>query len=147
MAETEKTSDAFADLLANPLLSAEKLAKIMAQLMLSIKAHNLTGRFIIVLALRKRLGLLPEIAALYAQKVAEARGEMKAELVTAVPLSLKHIQNISDELSKAFGKTVSLEAKENPELLGGALLRIGSQQLDSSVAGKLKRLEQKLKAA
>lgn len=147
LAEAAKTSDTFKSLLANPLLSGKQMAKIMSHLLQSVKAHEVTLRLVLVLSYRKRLQLLPEIAVLYAQAVAEERGEMKAELITAVKLSLKHIQSISDELSKAYGKTVSLEAKEDPKLLGGAVLRVGSQQLDSSVSGKLKRLEQKLKAA
>lgn len=147
LAESAESSEAFAGFLANPLLSGAKLADIMDKVLSAAKAHDVTRRFIRVLAERKRMELLPEIARLYAAAVAEARGEMQAELVTASPLSLKNIQAISERLSKAFGKSVSLQTQENPKLLGGAILRVGSQQLDSSLAGKLKRLEQSLKAA
>lgn len=147
LAQAVEADDRFADFLANPLMTEKQQANLLNDILTPLDAHDVTRRFVALLAMRGRLPLLADIAQLYAAKVAEARGEMRAELITAAPLALKDIQAISAELSKAYGKTVSLEASQDESLLGGSVLRIDSKQLDGSLAGKLKRLEQKLKSA
>ena len=142
-----KESDELASVLVNPLLTRSQQAKALEPVLSAIKAHDVTKRFIVMLAQQKRLPALAEIARLYAERAASARGEIKAEAISAHPLSLKDVAIITERLSKAYGKKVTLETSENPELLGGVVLRIGSQQLDASFAGKLNRLKNKLKAA
>ncbi len=140
-------SEAFASVLTNPLLTREQQAKALDPVLTSIKAHDVTRRFIKTLAAQKRLPILAEAAKLYAERAANARGEIRAEAISARGLSLKDVAIITERLSKAYGKKVTLETSENPELLGGVVIRIGSQQLDASFAGKLSRLKNKLKAA
>jgi F-type H+-transporting ATPase subunit delta len=140
-------SEAFASVLTNPLLSRDQQAKALEPVLASIKAHDVTKRFIKTLAAQKRLPILGEAASIYAQWAARARGEIKAEAISAHALSLKDVAIITERLSKAYGKKVTLETSENPELLGGVVISIGSQQLDASFAGKLNRLKNKLKAA
>ncbi|MFO0388119.1 MAG: ATP synthase F1 subunit delta [Alphaproteobacteria bacterium] len=142
-----KESDELSALLVNPLLTRDQQAKAMEPVLAAIKAHDITKRFMVVLAAQKRLPILAEVANLYAERAATARGEIKAEAISARGLSLKDVAIITERLSKAYGKKITLETSENPELLGGVILRIGSQQLDASFAGKLSRLKNKLKAA
>lgn len=140
-------SDEFAAILVNPLLSRDQQARALEPLLAAIKAHDITRRFMAVLAAQKRLPILADVAKLYVECVSAARGEIKAEAISAHALSLKDVAIITERLSKAYGKKVTLETSENPELLGGVVIRIGSQQLDASFAGKLNRLKNKLKAA
>lgn len=140
-------SKPFSDLLTNPLLTRDEQAQALEPVLTSIKAHEVTKRFVALLAVRKRLPLLPEVAEIFARRVAEARGEIKAEVISAKPLSLKDVAVITENLSKAYGKKVTVETGKNPDLLGGMVIRIGSKQLDASFAGKLNRLKHKLKAA
>ncbi len=140
-------SDELAALLVNPLLTRDQQAKAMEPVLAAIKAHAITKQFIATLAAQKRLPILADVARIFAQRAAEARGEIKAEAISAHALSLKDVAIITERLSKAYGRKVTLETSEDPELLGGVVLRIGSQQLDASFAGKLNRLKNKLKAA
>lgn len=137
----------FQDFLHNPLLTREAQGKIAANLMQKIGVNQLTGQFIGLLAHNKRLDLLPEIIEIFLEKAATQRGELSAELVVAQPISQKESAQVAESLSKAYNKKINLTVREDPEILGGTIINIGSLQLDSSLAGKLNRLKLALNAA
>lgn len=140
-----KESADFQDFLHNPLLTREAQGKIAANLMQKIGVNQLTSQFIGLLAHNKRLDLLAEIIEIFLEKAASARGELSAELVVAQPVSQKESAQVAQSLGKAYNKKINLTVRENPEILGGTIINVGSLQLDSSLAGKLNRLRQELK--
>lgn len=140
-------SSEFQHFLTNPLLTTEQRAKTMVAIVDKVNVNPVTRQFIGMVLLQKRLALLPVIIAEFARAAAAARGELDAEVISATPLKEKEIAQIHDRLSKAYGRKLRLEVRLDPSLLGGVILRIGSQQLDSSLAGKLRRLQNTLKAA
>lgn len=140
-------SKEFRQLLVNPLLTRDQQAKAMDAVLTSVKAHKLTRDFLNLLARKKRLPLLPEIIALFVEWSAKARGEMKAEVVSAAPLKDADVAAIGKRLAKLYGREILLETRQDPELLGGIVINIGSLRLDASLSGKLRRLGNKLKAA
>lgn len=143
IAETET----LAEFIASPLLNRSQQAKIIAALADSFKAHKITKEFLVALAGAKRLSLLPEAARQFAKMAEEARGELTAELVTAAPISDKEAAEVAEHLGKAYGKKVKLITSQDKSLLGGVVVKIGGVQLDSSIAGKLNRMNLALKAA
>lgn len=137
----------FQDFLHNPLLTREAQGKIAAILMQKIGVSPLTAQFIALLAHNKRLNLLPEMIEIFMERAATSRGELAAELVVAQKVSDKESAEVAQSLSKAVGKKINLSVREDPEILGGTIINVGSLQLDSSLAGKLDRLKLALKAA
>jgi F-type H+-transporting ATPase subunit delta len=137
----------FQQFLDNPLLTREAQAKTMDALLVKMKAHDLTRRFLTLLASQKRLALLPDIIGLFSQWARTARGELAAELISAGPLKDRDVQMVSERLGKVYGKKMILNVRQDPSLLGGIVVRVGSLQLDSSLAGKMNRLRNKLKVA
>jgi F-type H+-transporting ATPase subunit delta len=140
-------SEELAALIASPLLNCEQQSKAIAVLADHLKTHALTKAFLVALADSKRLVLLPEIARQFTVKAEAERGEMTAELVTALPLSSAEIEEVTARLGRAYGKKINLRTREDKRILGGVVVKIGGVQLDSSVAGKLERLNLALKAA
>ena len=51
---------------------------------------------------------------------------------------------MTESLEKFTGKSVRLEAKVDPAVLGGARTRIGSTVYDGTVAARLQKLKQQL---
>jgi F-type H+-transporting ATPase subunit delta len=143
LAENEE----FRQFLSNPLLTRDAQGKAMAALLKKMKANTLTQQFVATLAAQKRLIILPEIAALFSQWAAASRGEISAELISASALKPKEIEQVAASLSKTYGKKVNLDVREDTTLLGGVIVKVGSQQLDASLAGKINRLKIALKAA
>ena len=135
------------DFTQNPLLSREQKAAAMKAILAKMQANELTVKFITTLASQKRLDVLSDVASLFATWAQASRGEMSAKIVTATALSDKDAKDVAAKLEKAYGKKINLQVQEDASLLGGAVVHIGSIQLDSSLSGKLSRLKQKLQAA
>ncbi len=136
----------FRAFLTNPLLTRQAQDTIISNLMEHIGVQQATGQFTSLLARHKRLNILSEIIDIFLKKAADARGEISAELVTAREVSTGQAEAVAQSLGKAYGKKVNLSTREDPSLLGGSIINIGSLQLDSSLAGKLNRLKTELHA-
>lgn len=136
-----------ASLIESPLLNGAQQAKVIAAIADGIKSNPTTRQFLVTLAEAKRLNLLPEIARQFMKKAEEARGEMTAELITAAPISDAEAEEVAAHLGKAYGKKIKIKRSVDKKLLGGLVVKIGGVQLDSSIAGKLNRMNLALKAA
>jgi F-type H+-transporting ATPase subunit delta len=142
-----KESPEFCHFLTNPLLSNEARAQTMLAILAKMQVHQITQQFVGMLIRQTRLAILPEIVSLFADWASVARGELKGEVIAAAPLKDKEIKLISERLSKAYDRKMVLSQKEQPDLLGGVVVKIGSLQLDSSLAGKIRRLKIALQVA
>jgi F-type H+-transporting ATPase subunit delta len=135
------------DFLHNPLLTRGAQETIAAALLSHMKAHELTMKFIALLARSKRLDVLPAIIAAFLELAAATRGELSAKVVSAAVLSDAQVGDIAKALGSVFNKKINLATREDASLIGGVVITVGSQQLDGSVAGKLQRLKSSLKVA
>jgi F-type H+-transporting ATPase subunit delta len=142
-----KASADFRAFLHNPLLSRSAHEKVAGEVLKHIGTNKVTNHFISLLARHKRLEFLPEIIELFLKKAASMRGELAAELITAKPVSKDSAIAVANALSTAYNKKIALTTHENPAILGGAIINIGSLQLDGSLAGKLNRLKTALHTA
>lgn len=145
LAKAARVSKEFAGFLTNPLLTRAQQANLMEAMLNNIGAHVLTQAFARMLARQKRLPALGIIAEVFAETAAKSRGELAADVVSAAELKVGETGAIADRLGKIYGKKITVRTRVNPELIGGVVIKIGSTQLDGSLAGKLERLGQKLK--
>lgn len=133
-----------ASALSSPLVSKAKKADVLAAL--AKKANKVTLQALATVAEQGRADLLPAIAESLRTKLAAEKGELIARVESARPLPESVKKNLVESLSKATGKTVQLELKENPELLGGVAVQIGSQRLDASLSAALTHMRRELLA-
>jgi F-type H+-transporting ATPase subunit delta len=101
-------------------------------------------RLIALLAERRRLDLLPEIASEYNELLKRERGIVTAIVTSAAPLTKDENGALEERLRAMTGATVELEPRIDPGLIGGLTVRIGDQLLDASVRGRLERLREQL---
>lgn len=127
-------------LLVNPVISRDQMEKAVQGVLTAIKAGELTRKFFTLLVRQRRLALTGAAIDAYLQMLAESRGEVAVQVISAQELGKDQIKILTQALDKATGKKVNLETKENPALIGGVQIRIGSRMLDHSIAGKLARL-------
>ena len=69
------------------------------------------------------------------------------KMSSAGPLSETQSAAIADALRASVGSKVSIEARVDPELLGGLVVKVGSRMVDSSLRTKLQKLQFALKGA
>lgn len=74
----------------------------------------------------------------------EAHGILRATALTALPMSEKQLSALCEKLASMTGKTVMLENRTDPALIGGITLRYGGVQLDDSIQNRLERLRRSL---
>jgi F-type H+-transporting ATPase subunit delta len=97
-------------------------------------------QFLVVLAENRRVALLPEIAALYAQHRADAERIVKATVTSAQPLEAFEVEALRISLKKRLGREVELATALDPALIGGAVIDAGDVVIDGSIRTKLARL-------
>ncbi|MBU6206496.1 MAG: F0F1 ATP synthase subunit delta [Alphaproteobacteria bacterium] len=133
-------SDDIRALIGNPMLNRTDAAKAMAALAKMLKLDTLTTNFLGVLAQNKRLAALSAIITSVEGMADTLRGEMTADVTTAHPLDSAQSKALTAKLKARLGKDVSIRARVNPEILGGLIVKIGSQMIDDSIATKLNTL-------
>ena len=100
--------------------------------------------FVSQLAQNKRLTLLPVIAGLYEQHLAEHQNTLEVIVASAYELTEAEASRLKGTLKQKFGQEVSLEAQVDQSLIGGVVIRAGDMVIDHSVKGKLTRLSQQV---
>lgn len=138
-------SDDLGALIRNPRVSREAAAKALDSVAGLLGLSQITRNFLGVLAGNRRLAALPEIVRAFAAIAAAERGEVTAEVTSAHPLSADQLSALGAKLQAREGRTVKLKASVDPDLLGGLVVRIGSQQIDSSIRTRLNSLAQAMK--
>jgi len=132
-------------LLGSPHVTAPQLAEFVA----GVTGPGLDeyGRnFIALLAQNRRLGFLPEIAALFEQMKADVENAVDVEVTSATALSADQERRYAAALQKKLGRSVRLHTKVDGALLGGAVLKAGDLVIDGSIKGRLERLATELTA-
>lgn len=136
---------------ASPLLSREQRARVFAVVGDAVKSangkgfHKLTENFLGVLAENGRAGSLAAIASAFRTLLAQERGEVSAEVTSAVPLTDNQRAALGARLRELVGRDVTLDARVDPSLLGGLVVKIGSCMIDSSLRTKLNNLKVAMK--
>ena len=67
-------------------------------------------------------------------------------MTSAVPLSPAQLQQLNGSLRGVLGSNkISIDARVEPEILGGLVVKVGSRLFDSSIRSKLQRLQLAMK--
>ena len=135
----------FAELVASPMVSRQDAAKAFAGLAPQLGLDPLTTNFLGVLARNGRKSELARIIRFFKRIAAEHRGEISAEVVTAHPLKDDQVDTLKAQLKTRAGRDVTLDAQVDPEILGGIVIKLGSEMIDASIRTKLNRLASAMK--
>lgn len=133
--------------LRSPVYDAEDKRRAMDAILDKLGADGLTKNLVALMADKGRLFALDGVAKAYLDKAAKARGEVSAEAISAHPLTDEQIAALRGQIEQAVGKSVNLEAKTDPSLLGGLIVKVGSRMMDSSLRTRLARLHTRLREA
>jgi F-type H+-transporting ATPase subunit delta len=135
----------FAELVASPLVSRDEAGKAFASLAPQLGLDPVTTNFLGVLARNGRKRQLPAVTRAFRRLAAEHRGEATAEVVTARPLNNDQLAGLKQQLKSRAGRDVTIDATVDPNILGGIVVKLGSQQIDASIRTKLNRLAAAMK--
>lgn len=142
-AEIFRQNPEYSRLLDTPALAKEERTQLIDESMsgLDERLKNL----IKILTERHATHGFTRAADAYLEKYDEARGILRAEAISAVPLSREQADRLTKRLSEKCGKHVVLKNTTDPSILGGIKLRYGTVQLDGSVKTRLDAFEKSLR--
>jgi F-type H+-transporting ATPase subunit delta len=128
-----------AKLLTNPKVKSSDLAGLIADVAGdALDEHS--RNFLAMLADNRRLGLLPQIAAMFETLRAEIENVADVHVTSAVQLDDSQRQRLAGALRKRLDREVRLHCAVDPSLIGGAVVRSGDFVIDGSLKARLERL-------
>jgi F-type H+-transporting ATPase subunit delta len=130
---------AVAPYLEDPRVGGERLMQLFA--------HVAEGRFdapfenfLRTLVEQGRVGLLPEVSALFEAARRQVENRLKVHVVSAYQVKNEHKKLLTEALEKRYGKAVELTSEIDKSLIGGLVIRAGDSVIDASVTGGLQQL-------
>jgi F-type H+-transporting ATPase subunit delta len=130
--------------LFSPRVPATARKNLIASLVAKAGLEPPLAKLLVMLADRGRFELLPDLLAVFRERLLAHSNVVQGLLASAVPLAPEKLQVLEQHLSKATGKHVRLEPSVDPALVGGVVARIGSTVFDGSVRTQLQKLKQQL---
>ncbi|HEX8669966.1 MAG TPA: F0F1 ATP synthase subunit delta [Allosphingosinicella sp.] len=143
--EALRDSEELRALTTSPLIGRDEAVKAVSAAAATMRLDPITANFLGVLAQNRRLGQLPNVIRAFNLLAARHRGETTAEVVSARPLSDDQVQAVRTNLRSRLGREVTVDLSVDPAILGGLVVKIGSQQIDGSIRTKLNTLAQAMK--
>jgi len=131
------SSEEFSGFLKSPVVSGEVKSNVVAALIKKAKLKGLSANFLNLVAKNQRLFAVPQMISHFKALAAKERGEVHAEVTSAQPLSKAHQDSLAKALKEKIGKDVTLEQHVDADLIGGLIVKVGSQMIDSSLKAKL----------
>ena len=132
-------------LLENPKIHFPAKTKVIGETLPGI--GRLSRNLVLLLTAKGRLVLAKELAHEYDRLLNAHRGIERAEVVSAVPLTDKQKERVTQFLSSLTGKKVAIEARIDPSIQGGLMARIGDTLVDGSTRSQLQHLRKSLSEA
>jgi len=135
-----------ARLIASPVIGRALQSKALLAVLDAAGITGLTRNFIGTVAANGRARELVAMASAFLAELASRRGETTVAVTSAVPLSPAQLQQLNDALRSVLGSNkVSIDARVEPDILGGLVVKVGSRLFDSSIRSKLQRLQLAMK--
>ncbi len=130
----------------SPVISSEDQGRAISALGAQAGLSPLGLNFVKLLAKNRRLFALEDMLKAFRHLLARHRGEVNAEVTSALPLSEAQLATLEDTLkSSAGGQKMKITAHVDPALLGGLVVKMGSRMIDSSLRTKLDNLKTRMK--
>jgi len=139
-------SEDFRRLLGAPLIP-EQVKKDLLISLFSSQVQPFVASFLGLLVDRRRVLFLEAICLQFQALLRTMNQVALAEISTAVELTEAQQETLKQKVKELTGaNSVELSIKLNPDLIGGVIIKVGSQVIDASIRGQLRRLTSGLMA-
>jgi F-type H+-transporting ATPase subunit delta len=135
----------FRELTTSPVIKREAAQGVIASLAAALKIDELTTRFLKVLAGNRRLSEISPVVRAFEALLSNHKGEVRATVTSAHPLTKTQVTALTKNLKSRVGREVAVNLAVDSNILGGLVVKIGSQMIDSSIRTRLNTLAQAMK--
>jgi F-type H+-transporting ATPase subunit delta len=130
----------------NPSVPAEQKRNVLDVIVGRLGIVKIVRNFMAVLIDHQRVRNLPHIARRFELELNNRLGFADAEVTSVHELGDQDRVAIEQQIERVAGKKVRARYKTNSNLLGGALIRVGSTVYDGSLRGQLAKIKEALAA-
>ena len=147
VADLYASSPELKSILDNPVVPEEKREALIKDLgtRLGLSQHALNS--VRLLAARRRLAALPDVAIQLRRLADDAAGVIRAKVISAKPLPEAYYRQLTTQLEQATQKKILLEKAQDESLIAGVVTIIGDRTIDGSLKGRLTAIERQLATA
>ena len=131
--------------MANPFVDNDDKVKLLMTAAGATQQDTTFNDFVALLKNNARLDMARGIAMAYLDIYRKANNIYLVEVVTAAPLAADDEQRLKNIINSHLnGGTMEYASRIDGNLIGGFVIKIGSELLDASVSNELKQLRLKL---
>ncbi len=141
-----KSSAALLRVWENPSVPSEQKHRLLDAIVAREQMSKPVRNFVAVLIDHHRVGQLPEIARDVERELNARLGFAEADVTSARELSEIEKRALEGKIQSMTGRQVRAHYAIDRQLLGGAVVRLGSTIYDGSVKGQLQRMKEQLAA-
>ena len=105
---------------------------------------NLTNT-LAVMASKRRLFVMDSFLQQLKILIAEHKGEITADVVSAKTLTQGQSDNLAKVIKERVGKEIKINASVDESIIGGIVIKVGSKMIDTSIRSKLNSLQTVMK--
>ncbi len=139
------SSDDLRALIHSPIYTREEHAVAISALAKKMKLSPMMVNTVALMAQKRRLFVLPQLVQTLRDIIAEDKGEVTADVISAKALTKTQADKLAASLKKTTGKTVTLHQSVDETLIGGLIVKVGSKMIDTSIRSKLNSLQNVMK--
>jgi F-type H+-transporting ATPase subunit delta len=139
-----RESSQLSGLLGDVRVTRSAKEQVMKALVQKIQVPELVSTFVLFVMSKRRLTLMGEIAEHFHRLADQRLGRAQADVIVALPLAADQEKTLKQDLEKLSGKTVTVNVKVDPSILGGAITRVGSTVWDGSLRNHLNQIRESI---
>ena len=139
------SSPELTDLINSPIYSRDAQSGAISAVAAKMGLTETMQNVLALMASKRRLFVLPHMVTRLRDLIAEEKGEVTAEVASAVKLTAAQSKKLAETLKTQVGKDVKINSTVDESLIGGLVVKVGSKMIDTSIRSKLNSLQNAMK--
>jgi len=131
-------------LLASPLAGAGDKKEVIKKIA-GGQIDSFLLNFLLLLVDRQRINVVEAVFDKYLENLRKLNNIVLAEVTSAVEISEADAGKLVEKVKALTGaKGVEMETNVDPDIIGGVIIKVGSQIFDASIKGQLRRISRSM---
>jgi F-type H+-transporting ATPase subunit delta len=140
-----KANRDFSHAISSPVFATDARKKILNAVMNKIGFSSMVRNLLNLLLERTRIKYIESINEYYSRLTDEVSNISHAEIITAMPLKAKTLDSVVKTFEALISKSIRAEVVEDPDIIGGIIVKIGDTLWDGSIRAQIEGLRESFK--
>ena len=133
------------DLISSPVYSRDDVTRAIGGIAAKMGLSQAVAGGLGLMGTKRRIFALPHVLSALRGMIADEKGEVTAEVASAKALSKAQEAELVKMLKARVGKEIKLKLVVDESLIGGLVIKVGSQMIDTSIRAQLAALQHSMK--